>query len=63
MDCQKIIEIYNETCYRKFALNDWFQSADLYINMTNVQIQNDKNCLKTMKMIEMYCKSEFKNKN
>lgn len=58
MDCKKIIEIYNESCHQDYSASGIIVTAQIKIGVKNLQLQADKNCLQSMKMLEKYCKNQ-----
>jgi len=59
MDCEKIIEIYNESCNQDYSASGIIVTAQVKIGIKNLQLQADNNCLHSMKMLEKYCKMKL----
>ena len=62
MDCNKIIEIYTEACHQNYSVSGILITAQVKIGVKGLQLQADKNCLESMKMLEKYCNFDIKNK-
>jgi hypothetical protein len=57
MDCEKIFEIYNESCNQTYGVSGIMVNAQVKIGVKNLALQADKNCLESMKMLDKYCKN------
>lgn len=62
MDCEKIIEIYNQSCNQQFSVTGIFVTNKVKIGVQDLILKADNNCLRSIEMLEKYCKSESKNK-
>jgi hypothetical protein len=60
MDCNKIIKIYNESCFVEFSTTSVFVFNK--VSIMDLNFKKDQTCLESMKMLEKYCKPENKQK-
>ena len=56
MDCQQIIDIYNQSCV-KVCDENLFLGANIAILMQN----KHANCMKSMELLNIYCKKYMPN--
>jgi hypothetical protein len=56
MDCKKLIEIYNNSCFVEFNTDSKY--AFNKILTKDLNFKKDQTCLEAMKMLEKYCKED-----
>lgn len=61
MDCEKIIEIYNQSCNQHYSVTGIYVSSKVKIGVQDLILKADNNCLRSIELLEKYCKSESKN--
>jgi hypothetical protein len=56
MDCKKLSEIYNNSCFVEFTTDS--ESALNKISIMDLNFKKDQTCLESMKLIVKYCKED-----
>jgi hypothetical protein len=68
MECKKLIEIYEKSCSKQYAIRSssieyiFGYKPDQPIEVEKLQVIADKNCLKSIELINKFCINEIKNK-
>ena len=62
MDCSTINEIYKKSCTDSYKITGVFVTTNLKIKVEDLQLKADNNCLRSIEMLEKYCKNEINNK-
>ena len=65
MNCEKIIEIYNNTCNKKYFISSYFGwvTTNKVIAAEQLNLDTDRNCLQSMILLNDYCRSDYYKKN
>ena len=56
MDCKKIREIYNNSCFVEFTTTS--ESTLNKISIMDLNFKKDQTCLESMKLIVKYCEKD-----